>query len=192
LEIKISKARFSNGINLDRFKAELVTAKLTGIVEDIGDKVTHLFINGDDALNNTADRKKIDDVVEEHDGSDMQTKGYGESDGESSTTSTAFQPKLKVTILNMAAGDYLVSYMAEIKTVDSGVVRTQIQIDDTTVIGTPEYSGSNPVEFNGVSGFKKVTLTAAAHDFDIDFKTKNGGETSKIRNARIRVREFNV
>jgi len=190
--IKINKNDFSSGVNLERFKADLVAADLKGIVERIDDKVTHLFINGEESLNNVADKKLIDDAVKDHDGSDMQTKGYGESDGESSTTSTAFQPKLKLTITNMAAGDYLVSYMAEIKTVDSGVVRTQIQIDDTTVIGTPEYSGSNPVERNGVSGFKKITLTAADHDFDIDFKTKNSGEDSKIRNARIRVREFSV
>ena len=94
--------------------------------------------------------------------------------------------------VGVAAGEYLIFYSAEIKTVDSGVVKCQIQIDDTTTIGTPEYSGSNPVEFNGVSGFKKVTLTAADHDFDFDFKTKNGGETSKIRNARILVRETNL
>jgi len=192
MKLPIDKDKFSSGFNLDRFKTELISAPLKGQIISIDDNVTNIVINGNESLNNTTDIKTINDVVEDHDGSDMQTKGYGESDGESSTTSTAFQPKLKLTITNMAAGDYLVSYSAEIKTVDSGVVRTQIQIDDTTVIGTPEYSGSNPVERNGVSGFKKVTLTAASHDFDIDFKTKNSGEDSKIRNARIRVREFNV
>lgn len=249
MQLKIDKDKFSNGVNLDRFKADLVKANLTGVIESIDDKVTHLFINGDNALNNTVDIKTINDVVKAHDGTpdpdsarnnlsattDPTTsdnldagyskgsiwintvldkalmlvdavaglwkettlvgnadKGYEESDGTSSTTSTSFQQKFRLTILGMAAGDYLVWYSAEINTVNGGVVHTKIEIDDTTIVGTPEYSGSNPIEFNGVSGFKKVTLSAADHDFDFDFKTKNGGETSKIRNARILVRGISV
>jgi len=66
--LKISKDKFSNGVNIDRFKEDLVQADLTGVVESIDDKVTHLFINGDAALNNTVDIKTINDVVKAHDG----------------------------------------------------------------------------------------------------------------------------
>jgi len=68
MAITIKKSKFSSGINLDRFKSELATANLTGSIESIDDKVTDLFINGDDALNNTADMKTINDVVAAHDG----------------------------------------------------------------------------------------------------------------------------
>ncbi len=66
--LKINKDKFSSGVNLDRFKEDLIQADLTGVVESIDDSVTHLFINGDHALNNTVDIKTIDDVVKAHDG----------------------------------------------------------------------------------------------------------------------------
>jgi len=67
-QIKIDKGEFSNGINLDRFKEDLISANLNGVVESIDDKVTHLFINGDNDLHNTADINTINDVVAAHDG----------------------------------------------------------------------------------------------------------------------------
>lgn len=66
ITIKINKNDFSSGVNLERFKADLVTANLKGVVESIDDKVTHIFINGEESLNNMADKKLIDATVKAH------------------------------------------------------------------------------------------------------------------------------
>jgi len=55
---KISKSDFTSGLDLARFKDDLVKANLNGVVETLDDKITHLFINGDTALNNIIDIKK--------------------------------------------------------------------------------------------------------------------------------------
>lgn len=64
--VSINKSEFSTGFNLDRFKVDLIAAKLSGQITSIDDNVTGIIIYGNDALNNTKDFKKIDDVVDAH------------------------------------------------------------------------------------------------------------------------------
>lgn len=65
---KIDKGDFNSGINLDRFKDDLIKIKLSGVIDTIDDKVTHLFISGDNDLNTISNKDKIDTVVKAHDG----------------------------------------------------------------------------------------------------------------------------
>jgi len=68
MELIIDKSKFSDGLNLDRFKEDLISANLKGQVISIKDNVTTLLITGDQDLNNTDDIKTINTVVADHDG----------------------------------------------------------------------------------------------------------------------------
>ena len=186
--LEFKKSEFSCGVNLPIFEKELGEASLTGMITSVDNGVTHLTINGDDKLNNTKDISAIKTVVKDHSGSDLADKGYGESDGESQTTSDNYQETLKLTISNLEAGDYLISGSTEGKTSSDGTaIEMQVQVDDATIIGEPENSVDVYVP---LSGFKKLNLSEGAHNFDIDFRTNQVGTNVKLRNARIRVRKF--
>ena len=109
------------------------------------------------------------------------------SEGNSSTTGTSFVQKVKLTFTALAS-DYLISWYAEVNSTDSGTrVEVQVEQDDTTVLATTDW---NPDESSGTgygpqSGLAIVTLTAASHDFDIDFSSSQGGNSVQIRRARI-------
>ncbi len=184
----IDKGKFTNGLNMDKFKGELSQSSIQGHIKTIDDDVTHIKINGENDLNSTSDIKKINDVVADHDGSAFIDNGYGESDGESQTTSDNYQEKVKLTIPDLAEGDYLVSWSVEGKTTSDGSpVEIQIQVDDITIIGEPENSTD---VFAGVGGFKRMSLLQGSHDFDMDFRSNQVGTNVKVRYARVRVRKY--
>ena len=68
MELVIDKSKFPDGLNLDRFKEDLISANLKGQVISIKDNVTNLLITGDQDLNNMDDINKINTVVADHDG----------------------------------------------------------------------------------------------------------------------------
>lgn len=113
---------------------------------------------------------------------------FAESEGEETTILGTYQQKLKLTTSVLPAGDYHIEWTAEIKTSDNDML-ARCQVDDTTIINEVEHS-EGPLEESGypyytvVSGFRKLTLTNAAHDIDIDYND-NGGGTAFIRRARI-------
>ena len=109
-----------------------------------------------------------------------------EDDGDSSTTGTAFVQKLRLTFTAEAA-DYLIFYSAEIRTANTNVdVLARVQEDDTITHAQVEITQSSNVDnYATFSGLKKVTLTAASHDFDIDFASETVGKTVNIRRARL-------
>lgn len=112
-----------------------------------------------------------------------------ESDGDSSTTGTGFTQKVRLTFTAEAA-DYLIFYSAELRSSDSGTqVIAHLDQDDA---GAPFLADVDPIPDSGntvgygsFAGCKRVTLTAASHDFDIDFATSQAGKTVNIRRARI-------
>ena len=110
-----------------------------------------------------------------------------ESNDDSSTTGTGFVQKLKLTFTAEAA-NYIITYSAEIRSSDSGTkVLARMQEDDTTTHAESEVipDSDELTGYGSFSGFKLVTLTAASHDFDIDFASSQAGQTVNIRRARL-------
>jgi len=115
---------------------------------------------------------------------------YGESLADSSTTSMTYIQKLKVTTASVPAGDYLVSWAYEWNlnsTFNSFAAR--VHLDDTTVVAeqVTEPKDGAATQFIPSAGAAQVTLTAATHDIDIDFR-RDGGffpPTATIRRARV-------
>lgn len=110
---------------------------------------------------------------------------YDASENEDSTTLTDYQQKLRMTTATLAAGDYLITWSIRLKSSNNGrIVFAQIELDDTTVLG--EYQTDFDLYFMGISGHKKATLSAAAHDIDIDYRADTGPtRTAYIKEVRI-------
>ena len=114
-----------------------------------------------------------------------QTIEYDESENESSTTGTSWMTKLAHTF-TASASDYLVQWNAEVSATEGLVdakVKVRVQQDDTTVLNECDWTPAGG--FSSVSGFKKVTLTAGSHTFDIDYASSVVGKSVTIRKARI-------
>lgn len=110
------------------------------------------------------------------------------SDAESTTTAATFQEKLKLTFTPSEASDWDVDWSADVAANTANRdVNYQFQEDDLTTVnaGTIQPDPNNGGGYITVGGKFRTTLTAASHDFDIDFSSSNAGSTVKIRNARI-------
>ena len=189
LILTIPKSDFSNGVNLDSFKNELISKDLKGQIESIDDHVTALEFNGEQDLNNRSDIEKIKEVVNAHTGATTQETFFIKDDTLSTTTNTSFQEKLKNTAM-LLGGDYLIEWYCEARIDDSGAINNmQVQIDDVTIIAEPNIMADD-LTWLPVHGFDKVTLGAGSHDIDLDFKTSASGKAAKVRRARIFVRKF--
>ena len=162
------------------------------------------------SANDTTPRRLIEklvgsdsiDLTEQNDGGDetLQIESklpeyqYVESEGTSSTTSSSFQQKLRLTTSSLVGGDYRIHYSGEVtNTSEERAVQARCQIDDTTEIGQhgASFGEDEPNEFYAFAGKKKIALTAGVHTIDIDFREQSGG-TAEIRRARIELWRINT
>lgn len=110
---------------------------------------------------------------------------YVQDLSESSTTSTDYQPKLRLTTSSLPAGVYRAAWYSGVKANASSkivVARVIIDSDPAQEIGSIESGGNSYIPF---SGFSHNTLTAGVHTIDINFKCGMASMTAYIRNARI-------
>ncbi len=116
---------------------------------------------------------------------------HNASTGESSTTSETYQQKLRLTFTPVAAGDYLISFTCLVSSEDSNeLILTRVQVDDTTThLETILELGGSTVYSDGTyairSGSFVVSLTAAAHNIDLDYATSNSAEAAYIKEATL-------
>jgi hypothetical protein len=112
------------------------------------------------------------------------------NDGESSTTSSTWQQKLRLTTGSVPAGKYRIGWYLEGSGDDANIrFEYRVQIDDTTTImewhpGFPKKYSSGEWQVNG--GHYYATLSAASHDIDLDYRN-NDGNTTYIRRARLEI-----
>ena len=151
---------------------------------------THSATNGSLFLrdNSTLYRRESGVWVVKTFGSGAGTFGdfvaYGESEAESQTTSLSYVQKLRVTTSSVDAGEYLINWNCEVKNPNgnSKSMDLRVQVDDATDIneGTMNDGGT---DWTFASGFRRLTLTNAVHNIDLDFKQNTA--TAFIRRARI-------
>lgn len=115
-------------------------------------------------------------------GSDFQEAS---DDTESSTTSTSYQQKLRLTTGSIATGKYRIGWYYEWQydSIVNGIL-ARIQINDSITImeqrQDPQDPGSD--QWHPASGFKYTTLSGA-ENIDLDYAAS--GNTVFIRRARI-------
>jgi len=113
---------------------------------------------------------------------------YGESLGDSSTSSNVYQQKLRLSTSSLIAGDYRIGWSIEIEaTDDKGDPFFQIDVDDTTQIHETDLTNASAKDVTaGFSGFDIVTLAAGVHTIDLDFRD-NSKKTLIVGNARLEI-----
>ncbi len=108
-----------------------------------------------------------------------------ESEGDSTTTSGTFQEKLTLTTPNLASGNYVLFWQAELEHESDTDMEVQLQQNDTTVLGLlgAESSVSDSPELAGA--IRCFTGISGVQDFDIDFRVSSGAGTITIKRARM-------
>jgi len=111
------------------------------------------------------------------------------SESESSTTSTSFQQKLRVTTPSLTNGlSYLIKWYCEIGAWADEDVEFRMQIDDTTTIATHSWK-NNPyvTRYMPCSGFYPSSALSGVINIDMDWNNDYGFNPAYIRRARILV-----
>lgn len=126
-------------------------------------------------------------------GASTLTTYYDASETVSSTTSTSYIQKVRLTLSNIVAGTYVIWYSAELR--NSSTTRPsamRVQVDDATTIceaRTARDDGDSSTvdeedDWQAISGHVRLALTSGAHTIDLDYKRTRTG-TASIRRARI-------
>ena len=93
---------------------------------------------------------------------------------------------------SILAGDYRIGWAYELRN-DNGDkrFRAQVDLDEGTILRENMESTNQITEsgdgFGDWGGFIEVTLTAAAHTVDLDFKATSDGGTVEIQRARLEI-----
>lgn len=121
------------------------------------------------------------------------TTYYAEDDSESSTSSTSWQQKLRLTLTNIPAGSYEIEWYAELYHTDTGsAASARVQRDDSTTIAQARYYAASgwALNYQAFGGIKHTDLSAGSYTYDLDYTVgdNSGGSTSAyIRRARLLV-----
>jgi hypothetical protein len=164
------------------------TEKTTPIAAD-------LVLIEDSAATNAKKKVQLGNIPGTTAWEDMQ---YAEDETVTATTSTTYvdsasptgNRKLRLTFTPPVAGDYIIDIMVLVtSTATNRYPSVRCQLDDTTDI-LPEITRSivNAGEYVDIKGFKKVTLTATAHNIDIDFRLNANAGNISAKSARITAR----
>lgn len=113
---------------------------------------------------------------------------YAEDNTVSSTTSTTYVQKLRLSLISIPAGTYFILWSFEWRYDGSNDdFFAQVEIDDTTQIMEMEVEPVYTGNWHPASGHRVIDLTAGNHTIDIDYRTTDSGKTAYIDRARITV-----
>jgi hypothetical protein len=108
------------------------------------------------------------------------------SDGESTTTSTAFQQKLTDSWSVGSAGNWLVlTSFRTAGTSESYSIESRVQLDDTTTLGQPLREPNDTTDYMNAGCVDVRNLSVGTRMVDVDYRSENSGATAKIRYARF-------
>lgn len=134
------------------------------------------------AVNQAEDGVEFVDAPSGTGGGGITDTEYATSEGESSTTSSSYQQKLKMTTSNLSAGTYMIQYSWEFDG-DNEHGFSRVELNDTTELNVDRYD-SSLIDYMMISGFA-IEALSGVNTIDIDFRANSGGDTMLIRRARI-------
>ncbi len=109
------------------------------------------------------------------------------NDAESSTTSSTFQQKLRMTTPSLPSGTYRIGYSVEGRCNSTSVaLAIQVQINDTTTIAEALVESQDVANYDQYNGFYYYTGSGVLN-IDIDYRSSSGGTTSFTRRARLEI-----
>lgn len=111
-----------------------------------------------------------------------------ESEPQSDTTSSSFQPKVTLTTPAVNAGTYLVLWSAEVRSsVGSKTEELRLLLDGVTTLALPAVTHGDKDVWTGVGGTKPLALTAGVHTVALQFRLAGNAATVSIRRARLEI-----
>jgi len=122
---------------------------------------------------------------------------YAKSISESSTTSTQFQQKLRLTFTPSIVGNYEVAWSALLSAASSGCINSRIQLDDTLTFHSCshrspsfDYSQGDYLIRTGI--FVLENISAEEHYLDLDYCSGGCGSTKAayIKEAYLVIRKI--
>lgn len=153
-------------------------------------------VNGNDVSASDADSWMDPASIEEVD-TEVSTESdsaFAESDGVTSTDSTLYIQKVRLSFTPVSAGDYLLFWSTEFTTNDeTRYIGLKIELNDTTVLNEIIVHIRGPeakLDYDNLSGFSKVTLSAIAHTIDMDFNSELAGKFVNLRRSRLYIRRL--
>lgn len=115
----------------------------------------------------------------------------GESLGLSTTTSTTYQQKLRVsTPSNTPAGTYHIEWCGAWScSIGTYVCNMRVQIDDTDTVWEvdPVSMADGTAGRHPAFGQCEVDLSAGSHDIDFDYSSESGSNTAAVAEVRIKI-----
>jgi hypothetical protein len=110
---------------------------------------------------------------------------YASSETLSSTTSTSYQQKLRLSVTGVPEGEYHVGWSFEWRVSNnSHEMKVRVQLDDADDLGRVELSCNQANKTQPASGFKKVSLNGD-HDIDLDYCATHASHAASIGRARL-------
>jgi len=134
--------------------------------------------------------------LENYDGTSWQPQVFGtyfneaSSEADSSTTSTAWTQKVRLTTASLPAGKYRIGWSYNLRgSSTSYSPKSQVQINDTSTIHNylyePKDASLNEEDAIGGFYYYDVSTGGTTLNIDLDFSTENGAATTTIRRARL-------
>ena len=125
---------------------------------------------------------------------DLPDYNYAESEFESTTNSTFFQQKLRLTA-TVTGGTYQVEWaFTWRRSSTTGDCAFRVQLDNTTDLWNiqiePTDASSN--QRNPAASFKEVELSSGSHFVDIDFRDISGGGGVTVGISQVRLKLYRV
>jgi len=110
---------------------------------------------------------------------------YAESEGNSTSTSSTYAQKVRLTTASLPSGDYLLQWSAEFNIDGGGDTQVRIEQNDTTTLGENTIDSSQDANYQTFAGIKRLSSISGVHTFDIDFRRSSGAGTTNIRRSRV-------
>jgi len=106
------------------------------------------------------------------------------SEAESSTTSSTYQQKLRMTTTNLPAGKYRIGWYFETRqSNDADAVEVQVDLNEGTIIANVEHEPDDARDIWADNGFTHQNISGV-NTIDIDWRQQRGS-TAYIRRARL-------
>lgn len=182
---KVSISNLPGGVDTTAIH-KATSAEISAMTEKTTPVNADLFVIEDSAASNAKKKLQIGNLP-------VAYVNSGASEAESSTTSSSFQQKLRVTFTATSGVRYLIMWYFELGKAADEDCEGRVQLNDTTTICTPYFKNlPYATRYNdGCGGFYLSSSLSGTVNVDADYRAAYGAGSAYIRAARLSVYRVN-
>lgn len=187
---------FPGTVNKKNLSTEINDSSITKNLVSININENTVTITFDSSLS-ASEESTLATIVSSHNSSTNYLThyyDYDESTAESSTTSTDYQMKLRLTTSMIEEGQYRITWSYNWKASKrKSSFQSKIEIDESTIVGEQtELAYDNKSYSQLISqGFVKINLSRGIHTIDLCYKRSDHGNTTVyIWNTKIEIEKI--